>query len=131
MLTGLSDDHAIVLTVTGQSRRVPVTLLSRQWRGEFTTLWRSPAGYSGLVVEGSRGPIVRSLAEQLERWVPTPVAASSPRADRDQFNAALKAHLIAFQVSQGLSPDGVAGPTVFMQINRLAQIDEPRLQNRN
>jgi general secretion pathway protein A len=32
-----------------------------------------------------------------------------------------------FQAAHGLSADGKAGPTTFMQLNRVIGIDEPRL----
>jgi general secretion pathway protein A len=32
-----------------------------------------------------------------------------------------------FQRAQGLKPDGIAGPTTFMQLNRVSGVDEPRL----
>ena len=31
------------------------------------------------------------------------------------------------QLAQGLRPDGIAGPTTFMQLNRATGVDEPRL----
>jgi general secretion pathway protein A len=34
----------------------------------------------------------------------------------------------SFQLSQGLRPDGLAGPTTFMQLNRATGVDEPRLR---
>ena len=34
-----------------------------------------------------------------------------------------------FQRDHNLKPDGIAGPTTFMQLNRVAGIDEPRLSN--
>ena len=39
----------------------------------------------------------------------------------------LKARVSNFQRAHGLQPDGVAGPTTFMQLNRLSGVDEPRL----
>ena len=36
-----------------------------------------------------------------------------------------------FQLSQGLKPDGLAGPTTFMQLNRATGIDEPQLGSNN
>ncbi len=35
--------------------------------------------------------------------------------------------MAAFQQSQGLAPDGVAGPTTLMQINRASGLAEPWL----
>ena len=42
---------------------------------------------------------------------------------------ALRSRLNAFQVAQGLKPDGLAGPLTLMQINRATGVDEPQLQD--
>ncbi|HET6829669.1 MAG TPA: peptidoglycan-binding protein, partial [Ramlibacter sp.] len=34
----------------------------------------------------------------------------------------------SFQMAQGLPVDGAAGPMTYMQLNRVAGIDEPRLR---
>jgi general secretion pathway protein A len=39
----------------------------------------------------------------------------------------VKARVLAFQLARGLRPDGLAGPTTLMQLNRAVGIDEPRL----
>jgi general secretion pathway protein A len=39
----------------------------------------------------------------------------------------LRAKLAAFQLGAGLVPDGVAGPTTFMALNRALRISEPQL----
>ena len=31
-------------------------------------------------------------------------------------------------MAQGLRPDGIAGPTTFMQLNRATGVSEPRLE---
>ena len=36
--------------------------------------------------------------------------------------------LRAFQLAQGLPADGMPGPMTFMQLNRAAGVDEPRLR---
>jgi general secretion pathway protein A len=36
--------------------------------------------------------------------------------------------MLAFQLAQGLPADGRPGPLTFMQLNRVAEVDEPRLQ---
>ena len=43
-------------------------------------------------------------------------------------DVAWKAQVSAFQLSQGLKPDGLAGPTTFMQLNRALGVDEPHLR---
>ena len=102
--------------------RVTLPVLSSLWRGDFATVWRTPDGYRAKVLLGQTGPVVDWLAERLsmldKQVAPTPPA---------RFDAALQARLQAFQLSQGLKPDGVAGATTFMLINRATGVNEPRL----
>ena len=39
----------------------------------------------------------------------------------------LASWLAGFQLAQGLKPDGLAGPTTFMHLNRALAVDEPHL----
>jgi len=52
-------------------------------------------------------------------------AASSPTG-----REGLRARVAAFQMAQGLTPDGVAGPLTLMQLARAGGSDEPRLARR-
>jgi murein L,D-transpeptidase YcbB/YkuD len=65
-------------------------------------------------------------------WLSTQLAAAqgmpAPSAPT-RFDAALRSRLNAFQVAQGLKPDGLAGPLTLMQINRATGVDEPQLQD--
>ena len=103
--------------------RVPLAVLSGLWRGDFATLWLAPEGYRAKVQIGQTGPVVDWLAEQLGR-IDKQASTSTPA----RFDRALQARLQAFQLTQGLKPDGVAGATTFMLINRAVGIAEPRLQ---
>jgi general secretion pathway protein A len=51
-----------------------------------------------------------------------------PGAARQGKAEALRQRVFAFQVSQGLTLDSLAGPLTLMQINRASGIDEPRLR---
>jgi general secretion pathway protein A len=64
------------------------------------------------------------LAAQLARFngQPAPTGAQP-------FDAALRARLQAFQLAQGLQPDGRPGPLTLMQLNRVAGVAEPHLNN--
>jgi general secretion pathway protein A len=105
---------------------VDVTLISLAglWQGDFSTYWRAPEGYSGVLLGGARGPAVDALAAQLAtlRGEPAPTPPVL-------YDNALTAHVIAFQTTQGLQPDGRAGPTTFMQLARAtgSAQREPRL----
>jgi len=123
-LTGLQGQNAIVQLGT-QSYALPLPILSTMWRGDFATLWRTPPTFRSKVLPGNTGPTVDWLATQLARINQTPAPVATGKL---VFDAAMQAQVYAFQMGQGLKPDGVVGATTFMQINRAVGIDEPRLQ---
>lgn len=125
LLTALTSQTA-TLRAAGASRTVPLWALAAVWRGDFATLWKAPADYRAMLQIGSVGSGVRQLAVQLAALQGQPPPAVPPNGVT-VFDAAMKAKVDAFQVSQGLSPDGVVGPTTFMQLNRATGVDEPRL----
>jgi general secretion pathway protein A len=116
------NDKAATLRAGGIERSLPLAALSLVWRGDFATLWRIPPGYKGLVAGGQAGPVVDQLAQQLATWRKEPPPAASAA-----FDDALRTKLMAFQQAKGLKPDGIAGPTTFMMLNRSSGVDEPRL----
>jgi len=120
-LTGLSNQNA-TFRIAGSAKSVPLVSLADYWRGEFGTYWRVPPDYTGTITD-SKGPTARWLALQLAsaRGDPRPIAG---RLD----DASLKAGIHAFQLTQGLPSDGVAGPITLMQLNRVIGIEEPHLQ---
>ena len=103
---------------------VPVTDLTRWWRGEYMTLWRAPVGYVDVLQAGARGAVVDALAQDLAA-----LNQDRPPAAGQVLTGALAARLAGFQMSQNLRPDGVAGPSTFMQLNRAAGMVEPHLRN--
>jgi general secretion pathway protein A len=125
LLTALTSQTA-TLRAAGVSRTVPLWALAAVWRGDFATLWKAPADYRAMLQIGSVGSGVRQLAVQLAALQGQPPPAVPPNGVT-VFDAAMKAKVDAFQVSQGLTPDGVVGPTTFMQLNRATGVDEPRL----
>jgi len=102
--------------------RLPLSTLSSIWRGDFATLWRAPEGFRNKLTQGQSGPAVDWLATRLAQIDHGPQASTPARVD-----AALLSRLQAFQLAQGLKPDGVAGATTFMLINRASGVPEPRL----
>ena len=121
VLTGLTDSIA-TLRMNGASQTVSLAVLATLWQGDFATLWRAPEGYTALLGPGSAGPVVDRLAAQLAA-----LDGSVAPAAGQAFDAALRARIYAFQLAQGLKPDGRAGPTTFMQLNRARGAAEPRL----
>ena len=122
LLTGLTADTA-TLRMAGVSQTISLVSLATVWRGDFATFWRAPKGYAGKLIEAGPSPIAAWLGAQLAQLRGEP----APRAGND---ANWKARLSAFQLAQGLKPEGVAGPTTFMQLNRVSGVDEPHLNSR-
>ncbi len=122
LLTGLTDRSA-TLVFGDQAQTVSLTALALAWRGQFSTFWQAPDGYRRKLMPGNRGPAVDWLAQRLASVQQTEAPTGSQTLD-----AVLQSRLTAFQVSQGIKPDGMAGAMTFMQINRLTGVPEPRLQ---
>ncbi len=125
LLVGLSAQQAEV-QIGEQTHHLSLAELSRMWRGDFGTLWQTPEGYKSKLTDGQSGPAVDWLAQQL-----AVIQHEPPPVGKQKLDPQLKARLHAFQLTQGLPPDGVAGPTTFMQLNRALGVAEPQLQGRH
>ncbi|MDE2401284.1 MAG: AAA family ATPase [Burkholderiales bacterium] len=121
LLTGLTSQSA-TLRMGGVSQTIALGALVKMWRGEFATFWRPPPGYVNKVLSGHTGPAVGWLAAQLATLHGEPAPIGKPT-----FDAALHSKVLAFQLAQGLKPDGVAGAVTFMQLNRAVGVAEPHL----
>ena len=118
VLSAMDAETATLSTADGRWR-MPLTVLASQWRGDYTTLWRTPPGQQGHLTRGDSGPAADWLAQTLvSLQTQGTLDASAP--DTAQ-------RLRAFQRSQGLEPDAPAGPLTFMLLNRTSGVDEPRL----
>lgn len=121
LLTALSRDSA-TLQIDGTRHQVSLAALSSVWRGEFTTLWRTPEGYRRKLLMGDSGPAVDWLSARMAS-----VQGEALPTGTTRFDQALKARVQAFQLAQGLTPDGVAGATTLMLLNRQTGVPEPQL----
>lgn len=109
LLTGLTDNSA-TLRAGGTEQTVTLAALASRWQGDFATLWRAPTGYTP-----------RTANPDVMNWVTTKLPAETA-------GAPLAQRIKTFQLAQGLPADGQLGPLTFMQLNRVAGVDEPRLR---
>ncbi|HVZ44343.1 MAG TPA: AAA family ATPase [Ramlibacter sp.] len=113
ILTALGE-HSATLRAGGREQVVTLAALAERWDGDFSTLWRSPEGYSP---GRTAAPAIAWLAGRLD----TASAKGKTRAG-DLTN-----EIRVFQSAHGLPADGMPGPMTFMQANRVSGVDEPRL----
>jgi general secretion pathway protein A len=113
------------LLVAGEPRRVSREAFERQWTGEYTALWRGPAGDRRLLRVGSRGSDVTWIRNRLGRMDGRPVP---PNEDSESvFDQELAQRVRQFQRDQGLDADGVAGPATLMRLAEITDATAPRL----
>jgi general secretion pathway protein A len=122
LLVALTPESA-TLRAGNSEQTVTLAALAARWEGDFSTLWRVPPGYTAPVNDGQGGPVFEWVSARLATLEGKP-----PVAGRSVQNAAFKARVRAFQVSQGLPADGLLGPLTFMQLNRTSGVDEPVLR---
>jgi general secretion pathway protein A len=120
VLTGLTRDTA-TLRAAGTEQKVTLAALAARWQGSFATIWQAPPGYNGRLA--AQGETIDWMAVNLAA-----ASGSPPPPGPRTLDGALKSQLRAFQLAQGLAPDGQPGPMTFMQLNRAAGVDEPRLR---
>ena len=112
LLRQLEGETATLQGADGAVLQVPLAELAPLWRGEIATLWRVPPEASeGVDAAASVGAWID---QQLTR---AGVARATTR----------RARILQFQLAQGLTPDGKAGPLTLMLLNRAAGVQEPRL----
>lgn len=113
LLVAVAEDRASLQAGT-QRFELSLPALAQVWRGEFATYWRTPPGW--------RAGADARVPTELAQWLGQQLGALPAGA-----GGGLRERVSAFQLSQGLQPDGRPGPVTLMHINRLAGVDEPRL----
>ncbi|TFY98547.1 AAA family ATPase [Ramlibacter rhizophilus] len=122
LLVSLGRDTA-TLRAGGSEQTVTLKALSARWNGDFATVWRTPVAYTGTEDD------LRRDSETLA-WAATQLARGKVQ-ERDEIirsPATLRSRLRRFQADQGLPVSGMLTPWTYMQLNRVARVDEPRLQ---
>lgn len=93
--------------------------LSSIWQGEYLTLWRTPPGQSGRLVNGYQGAAATWMEQQLTALQRQGQLPASARTLREKVEA--------FQRAKGLETTRGATTTTLMLLNLASGVDEPRL----
>ncbi len=123
---GALDATDATLDLPDGSERVPLAGIELIWNGDYTVVWQAPPTGASVIGPGAAGESVRWLRRLLAQ---TPGADSADNGSA-QFDVGLAAAVRRFQVSRGLSPDGIAGPRTLVQLNNaLTTPGIPRLMS--
>ena len=125
LLIGLTTQTATLKTGT-ETQKLPLTMLADAWRGDFSTFWRAPAGYSEKMINGKLKPDTDWLLAQLAKRPGTPSATAAGETPASPETMASR-QIRVFQLANGLNPDGRAGRITLMQLNRASGVAEPHL----
>jgi len=123
-LTQLSRQSAYVIS-TDTAHEVEISELLDAWNGNFTLLWRAPPGYQVPLTVGDRGPAVDWLVNRLAIIN----NVNPPLSPGYVFDGALESRVRQFQLSSGLTPDGIAGVKTWIKINDRDGVPTPRLDD--
>jgi general secretion pathway protein A len=118
------DDTVATIESGGRTLHVPVSDLAQVWRGDLITLWRAPPGMpdKGEVTDSAAG------AAWLDARLASKAAGGSGPSARPVTPALRQSRIYRFQMAQGVTPDGRAGPLTLMLLNRATGVKEPRLR---
>ncbi|MBS0495440.1 MAG: AAA family ATPase [Proteobacteria bacterium] len=123
LLRHLDANQATLAGAGGQTLQLPVADLAPLWRGEIATLWRAPAN----LPHGADAAASAAGAAWLDRRLA--VAGAGPAEAGPMTPERRRARIHQFQLSQGLTPDGRAGPMTLMMLNHATGVQEPRLRS--
>lgn len=124
LLVALDEERA-TLQVGEQRFSLTLPELAGVWRGEFSTLWRTPPGWVGSRDNLDDAAIRNWIAQRLPDGVAGAAGAAEPSA------AQLRERLRVLQVAQGLPSDGAGLPIALMHLSRRSGVAEPRLLTAN
>ncbi len=128
-LVALNAERA-TLQVGAQRYSLTLAELAQVWRGEFSTLWRTPPAWRASRDNLEDAAIRRWLAVRLAGAVAGSNAGPTAAANADAPDpglAPLRERLRVLQVAQGLPSDAAALPITLMQLSRQSGVVEPEL----
>ena len=97
----------------------PLPQVLSLWQGNYMLLWQSPHAKVEAIYPHQQSPAVVWLREQLDLQE----GVSTQARSADYFDDTLQARVLAFQQSQQLRADGIAGPRTMIHLQNHNNID--------
>ncbi|MFZ2267369.1 MAG: AAA family ATPase [Azonexus sp.] len=105
------DLRKATLSVAGDERQVALSELATAWSGNFTLIWKAPPGFRDQATLSRQGPALSWLRQAMSR------IDGTPDDGKGIFDTALTRRIRAFQLAEGIQPDGYVGPLTAIRIN--------------
>jgi general secretion pathway protein A len=118
LLSGMERD-ALVIGDGSSRRTVDRNFVEQRWYGDYLVAWPQAPNWPREIGRGDTGEAVDRIIELATR-------ADQPYAGSPEFGPDFERWLMAFQVRNGLDPDGIVGPKTLLYLMRFS-IEEPRL----
>lgn len=126
-LTGVTPAPAGILHAGNAKFQASPAEIGTYWSGEYLALWRLPAGIEPPLLPGTRGFAVAWLRAQLDKVLEPQLSVGAP----DFYDGGLVKRVRAFQESEALRVDGIAGEETLLRLkHRLRDADVPFLSAR-
>jgi general secretion pathway protein A len=108
-----------------ETREVNLDALASQWSGNYTVLLHLPLDARDSILIGTHGVAVQWLSKQLAQVQGRTLETTTASI----FDDDLKSHVKQFQLSEGLIPDGTAGPQTLARLSAMTDQSAPRLSH--
>ena len=115
------DHQAATLMVAGAPQRVALNELANSWTGQFVVLWKVPPNFNEHMSLNQRSLAVTWLRHAMQ------TADGIHDNGSDIFDAKLARRIRAFQLTEGIKPDGLVGPLTVIRLNLLSGKAGPHL----
>jgi general secretion pathway protein A len=125
LLLGLGQERARI-DLGGDVVETPLPVIERFWLGEFFAVWRAPEFLPTVMRRGDSGPGVSWL---LDRLAQIDDRMDAGRTGPPYYDALVEERVRRFQLSYGLTPDGIVGPETLLALTAY-QPGGPRLTRR-
>ncbi|MFA7384286.1 MAG: AAA family ATPase [Desulfurivibrionaceae bacterium] len=121
VMAGLARDRAIFVA-GGKQHELALSAIASRWFGEYLLLWQRPPIERVLLKPGGEGVSVEWLAKTLQE-----LGIYEATGREVRLEGALLGAFKRFQLSSGLTPDGVLGPMTLIHLNTARNLPGPRL----
>lgn len=107
------DSELVTLWLKNQEVTISEDEFNKAWRGQFTLMWKAPAGFNAPLQPGSISPLTRWLREGFAT-----LDKQTPPQGGSTYDPALVERVRTFQREMGEEDDGIVGEATLILLSR-------------